>query len=131
MPLPFVGIIAKFLISRSVSTAAAGRLAGGISIAGMALVAFLGWQIIKHQVIKQDRTEQRAEVAEERLKRTNTADRVDSGLEKRDEAQDERLQGVIDHAAQEDPRRGTGSVGPVSNAAVDELRRRRQAEQRN
>lgn len=127
MPLPFVGWIAKFLIARSVSPAAAGRLAGGITLLGAALLALAAWQLVKHNIISADRTQRAAVVTERQLERTNTADRVDTGLEKRDQARDERLEGAIDHAVQNDPKRGTGTVGPVSNAAADELRRSRQS----
>lgn len=119
-----IGWIAGKLVGR-VAAKAVQPLSWLLGIGGAALLAFGAWQLVKHTIISQDRAEQRAETAERQLERTTSADRVDTGLEARDEARDDAVKGAIDDAKRSDPKGGSGAVGPVSNAAVDELRRSR------
>lgn len=120
-----VGIIAKALIGRGMTAQKAGPLSWGITIVGAALLAFAGWQLVKHSIIKTHDTEQRAKNAERQLERTNMADEVDAGLERRDQDADARLEKGMDNAIAKDPAHGTTVTGPVSNAVADELRENR------
>lgn len=121
--------IAKALIARNVSARAAGPLSWVISIIGAGLLIFAGWSLIKHGIISQHDSAQRAKALEQQLDRTNKADQADAGLEKRDADNDQTVKGAIDDAIRKDPNAGTGAAGPVSNAAVDELRRSRRQRQ--
>ncbi len=120
--MPIIPWIAAKLLARGVSGRAAGPLSWLIGIGGALLLLFMGWQLLVHVIISKHDADVAAKTAETQLKRTNEADAVDAGLERRDQDADERLGGVIDDAKHNDPKSGAGSVGPVSNAAVDELR---------
>lgn len=120
-----IAAITKFLLARKVSSSAAGPLAWAIALVGAALLAFGGWQLVKRSIIRQHDAEQRAEAAEEQLDRVFTADSVDDALENRDEADDDAVEGAIDDAVDQDPNEGRTATGPVTNAALDELRRQR------
>jgi hypothetical protein len=117
--------IAKSLLARGLSTRSAGILSWAIPIAGAALLIWGGWSLLKHNIISNHDDKQRAEQAERQLGRVGTADAVDDSLEKRDAAVDDAVKGAIDDAVRNDPSRGASPAGPVSNAAVDELRRSR------
>ena len=120
-----IAAIAKFLLARGASERLAGPLAWAIAAVAAALLAFGGWQLVKASIIRQHDAKQRAEAAEDLLETVETADSVDDRLEDRDEEADDSLGKVIDDAVAQDPDHGSRPAGPVSNAAVDELRRQR------
>lgn len=119
--------LAKILIARDIPARVAGFLSWGIAITMALTLIFVGWQVVKHYIIRQHDAEQRADAAEGQLARVGSADNVDAVLENRDDAADEAVRGAIDHAVQTDSAHGASPVGPVSNAAVDELRKHRRS----
>lgn len=126
-----IRLLAGALVKRGFQSGWASILAWLITSGAAALILAGGWAIIKGRIISAHDTEVRMKQTELQLKRTNDADRVDTGLERRDQAAADRLRGASDDAVQKDQAHGNSPAGPVSNAVADELRRQRQGQQRS
>jgi hypothetical protein len=123
--MPFVGIIAKFLIARGLSEQRAGPASKALLIVMAVLAAFTGWQLVKHRIIANHDAKREAEVTARQLDRVHTADAVDKELQDKADIDSANVGKVIDDAVDKDPAGGASPAGPVTNAAADELRRQR------
>jgi hypothetical protein len=122
-----VGAIVKFLVARKVSTGWAHFLAWAAVIIAALLLIWAGWSLLKSTIITQHDAGQAAQQAQQQLNRQEDADLDQANRDEKRQLDDIKITEVTRNAIAANPTEAAKPVGPGTNAALDELRRRQEA----